>query len=100
MDVWNIYDKKDGDAKLLNQTNNGLERYNRHFNGICLHLLMRCAQKLTGLCNVWMMWQREGRSVPDYSEPCFPDIPHDFYQEKQPGKPKVEKVAKKGRSRK
>jgi hypothetical protein len=47
-----------------------------------------------------MMWQREGRSVPDYSEPCFPDIPHDFYQEKQPRKPKVEKVAKKGRSRK
>ncbi len=35
MDVWNIYDKKDGDAKLLHLTNNGLEHYNRHFNGIC-----------------------------------------------------------------
>ncbi len=37
---------------------------------------------------------------PDYSEPCFPDIPDDFYQDKEPKKPKAKRVAKKWRSRK
>ena len=107
MDIWNIYDKKDGDAKLLHLTSNGLERYNRHFNGICpqshpnlvafAHALRseadRVVQRMDDVA--------KGREIPpDYSEPCFPDIPHDFYQDKEPEKPKAKKVAKKGRSRK
>jgi hypothetical protein len=43
----------------------------------------------------------KGREIPpDYCEPCFPGIPDDFYQDKEPEKPKAKKVAKKGRSRK
>jgi hypothetical protein len=106
LDVWNIYHKKDGDAKLLHLTNNGLEHYNRHFNGICSQShqnLVDFAHALHSEAN--RVVQRmddvaKGREIHPYSEPCFPDIPHAFYQEKQPRKPKAKRVAKKGRSRK
>ena len=107
MDVWNIYDKKDGDAKLLHLTSNGLEHYNRHFNGICpqshpnlvafAHALRSEADRVVQCVDD----VAKGREIPpDYSEPCFPDIPDDFYQDKEPEKLKAKKVAKKGRSRK
>lgn len=34
VEVWNVSHLDDDDIELKNRTNNALERYNRHFNGI------------------------------------------------------------------
>jgi hypothetical protein len=101
LDVWNISEKKNGDVKLLHLTNNGLERYNKHFNSICptshpnlvsfVHALKkeseRVEQRLDDVA--------KGREVPPvYDEPIFPDIPDDFYLSEPDEKPKAKKRGK------
>ncbi|KAL3778828.1 hypothetical protein HJC23_002885 [Cyclotella cryptica] len=82
--VWNVahlVDKKDK-MKLLHRTSNGLERYNRHFNGICptthpnlvtfAHALHKEAERvLQRMDDV-----AKGREVPpEYNEYRFPRNP-------------------------
>ncbi len=92
---------------MLHWTSIGLEHYNMHFNGIVpqrhpnlvafTHALRSEADRVVQHMNDVAM----GREIPpDYRKPCFPDIPSDFYKDKEPEKPKAKKVAKKGRSKK
>ena len=86
--VWNVSDKIDKDYKLLHLTNNGLERYNKHFNTICpnshpilvvfVHALCKEADRVVQQ----MDDLSKGREIPpQYNEPGFPKIPADFYSD-------------------
>ncbi len=76
--VWNVSDKIDKDYKLLHLTNNGLERYSKHFNIICLdshpnlvafvHALYKEADRVVQ----WMDAVSKGREIPPHYNEHFP----------------------------
>ncbi len=75
---------------LLHQTSNGLESYNKHFNGICppshpnlvsfAHAHCQEADRVVQ----HMDDVAKGQEIPpDYNEPAFPQIPPEFYADKK-----------------
>ena len=108
VDVWNVSDimceKK---SKLINRTSNGLERYNRHFNGIVptnhpnlitfTHALHEEANRVIQR----MEDIDKGReSAPDYDDPVFPNIPDEFWDKIEAHKNEARKISGKKRGRK
>ncbi len=89
--------------KLLHWTSNGLESYNKHFNGICptshpnlfsfAHALCQEADTVVQL----MDDVAKGHVIPlDYNEPVFLQIPPEFYADKK--KATTRKGTRNGRS--
>ena len=85
VDVWNVSDLRDDGIDLANRTNNALERYNRHFNGIfpskhpSLLCFVQCLREemdrqIRRIENV-----RKGREDPPvYEETTYPSIPEEY----------------------
>ncbi len=85
--VWNVADHVSCKAEtILDLTTNGLERYKRHFNGICptshpnlvtfAHVLLVEVDR-----NVQLMDDvAKGREIlPSYNDPVFMGIPPDIF---------------------
>ncbi len=105
--VWNVSDKIDKDYKLLHLTNNGLERYNKHFNTICPNSHPNLVDFVHALCKEadrvvwWMDDASKGRKIPpQYNEPVFPQIPADFYSDDKKPKAKNKAAGKSRRAKK
>ena len=90
--IWNVAHLIDSDdkMKLLHRTSNGLESYNKHFNGICptshpnlvsfAHALRQEADRVVQR----MDDVAKGQAIPpDYNQPEFPQIPPEFYANKK-----------------
>ena len=83
--VWNVHGIEDGDVELSNRTSNGLERYNRHFNGIFPNnhsnltlFVSELKKEVTGV-TIRIENVRKGREdPPDYKGATFPPIPDSF----------------------
>ena len=87
--IWNFSDITDDSskAKLVNKTNNALERYNRHFNSlfgtdhpqlVAFVIILRdeadrIVQRLEDV-------DKGREQPPEYPEPVFPKIPDEFWE--------------------
>ena len=105
--VWNVSDKIDKGYKLLHLTNNGLQRYNKHFNTICTNRHPNLVAYIHALCKeADRVVQRmndvsKGREIPaQYNEPVFPQIPADFYSDDKKPKAKNKAAGKSRRAKK
>ena len=85
VNAWNVHGLDAGDIKIRNRTSNGLERYNRHFNGIFPYdhpnLVVFAAKLKDETDNQIQRIEdvRKGREVsPSYDEVVFPSIPDSF----------------------
>ena len=100
--VWNVLGLEDAKVKLKSRTSNGLERYNRHFNGIVprnhpnllafVHALEgEIGRVLQRIENV----EREREEDLSYSGAIFPEILAEFFVFAKKGKKRGGKVRKK-----
>ena len=90
--------------KLLHRTSNGLESYNKHFNGICrtshpnlvsfAHALRQEADRVVQHINDVT---KDQEIPPDYNEPVFSQIPPEFDADNK--KATARKGTRKGRSK-
>lgn len=103
--IWNVADILDDDEKikLINRTSNGLERYNRHFNGIIPSkhpnlVIFACALRSEADRVIQKMEDIDKRREipPEYSEPVFPEIPEEFWQKVNGGSKKATGKKKRG----
>ena len=76
--------------KLLHQTSNGLESYNKHFNGICptshpnLVSFAHALRQEAGRVVQHMDNVAKGQEIPpDYNERVYPQITPGFYADKK-----------------
>ena len=86
IDVWNMSDLLEDDIDLANKTNNALERYNRHFNGIfpskhpSLPCFVQCLREEMDRLILCLENISKGREDPPvYQETSFPDIPEEYH---------------------
>ena len=87
--IWNFSDitNNSSKAKLVNKTNNALERYNHHFNSLFGTDHPQLVAFVIILCDeADRIVQRledvdKGREQPpEYLEPVFPKIPDEFWE--------------------
>ena len=107
--IWNFSDITDDSskAKLVNKTNNALERYNRHFNSLFGTDHPQLVAFVKNFCDeADRIVQRledvdKGREQPpEYLESVFPKIPDEFWEKVGVKKAKGKTVGKrKGRAK-
>ena len=85
MNVWNVHGMDEGGVKLSNRTSNGLERYNRHFNGIypnnhpnLVTFVSKLKEEVGGQVQRIENVRKGREDPPDYQEVVFTLIPDSF----------------------